>query len=81
MPYRDISSKVSKYLYDEDPMNTCCKENEAYDEYDSIAVIIADEHSNNNEDYWGSLFDEMFGDIPGEDVLTRIVEIIEEVIQ
>ena len=81
MPYREISAAVSKYLFDEDPMGTCCKENDATDEYDSIAVIIADEHSNNNEDYWASLFDEMFGDIPEEAILTRLVEIIDEIVK
>lgn len=33
---------ISEILFNLDPMNTCCKENEAYDEYDRIAQQIAD---------------------------------------
>lgn len=31
---------ISEILFDIDPMNTCCKENHAYDEYDRIADQI-----------------------------------------
>lgn len=78
MPYRDITSSVSKYLYENDPMYTSCVENEAIDEYDAIAVIITEEFEKNSADHWADLFDELFGDVPGDDILTGIVEIIEE---
>lgn len=32
---------ISEVLFNLDPMNTCCKENHAYDEYDRIAYQIA----------------------------------------
>ena len=32
---------ISEILFNLDPMNTCCKENHAYDEYDRIAYQIA----------------------------------------
>lgn len=34
--------KISKALFETDPMNTCCKENDCFDEYDSIAEAIAE---------------------------------------
>ena len=42
MNYHD-SFVLANIMYDVDPGNTCCKENECTDEYDSIAAIIVDE--------------------------------------
>ncbi|MBF7731117.1 hypothetical protein [Pseudomonas sp. N040] len=33
-------SEISKILFDADPMGTCCKENDCFDEYDAIARAI-----------------------------------------
>ncbi len=35
------TEKISRLLFDADPMNTCCKENDCFDEYDAIAADIA----------------------------------------
>lgn len=32
---------ISKALFDTDPMNTCCKENDCFDEYDRVAESVA----------------------------------------
>jgi hypothetical protein len=36
------AEQISKALFEADPMNTCCKENECFDEYDRIAEVIED---------------------------------------
>ncbi|KXS55522.1 MAG: hypothetical protein AWU57_84 [Marinobacter sp. T13-3] len=33
---------LSRALFYTDPMNTCCQENDCFDEYDAIAVDIVD---------------------------------------
>lgn len=33
---------LSAWLYETDPMNTCCKENECFDEYDRVASTALD---------------------------------------
>jgi len=32
--------KISKVLFEVDPMRTCCKENDCFDEYNSVALSI-----------------------------------------
>ena len=34
------ATEISKILFEFDPMGTCCKENDCFDEYDSIARSI-----------------------------------------
>lgn len=31
---------ISKALFETDPMNTCCKENDCFDEYDRVAAGV-----------------------------------------
>jgi hypothetical protein len=33
---------ISRALFENDPMNTCCKENDCFDEYDRIAADVAE---------------------------------------
>lgn len=40
------ASRISEVLFDLDPMSTCCKENDCFDEYDSIAQSAFDKLSN-----------------------------------
>ena len=32
--------RISNVLFEADPMRTCCKENDCFDEYDSVALSI-----------------------------------------
>lgn len=43
MEQRYTAAQVSKALFEMDPVNTCCKENECPDEYDRVAQTIVDE--------------------------------------
>lgn len=36
------AEKISQALFETDPMNTCCKENDCFDEYDQVASAVAD---------------------------------------
>lgn len=36
------AEQISKALFETDPMNTCCKENDCFDEYDRIAEAVED---------------------------------------
>lgn len=40
------ATQISKILYEFDPMGTCCKENDCFDEYDSIARAICQKLAN-----------------------------------
>ncbi|MBM7457241.1 hypothetical protein HNR62_003153 [Oceanisphaera litoralis] len=35
------AKQISRLLFDADPMNTCCRENDCFDEYDAIAADIS----------------------------------------
>ncbi|SOB74892.1 hypothetical protein SAMN04488490_0432 [Marinobacter sp. LV10R510-11A] len=35
------TDQISRALFENDPMNTCCKENDCFDEYDRVAVDVA----------------------------------------
>jgi len=35
------TEQISDALFETDPMNTCCKENDCFDEYDRIAADVA----------------------------------------
>lgn len=39
--FDNVKMSISNVLYNMDPMNTCCKENDLRDEYDSEAFQIA----------------------------------------
>ena len=39
---RYSAEQISRALFETDPMNTGCKENECFDEYDRVASDIAD---------------------------------------
>lgn len=34
------ADQISKALFEIDPMNTCCKENDCFDEYDQVAAGV-----------------------------------------
>ena len=36
------ADQISRALFENDPMNTCCKENDCFDEYDRIAADVAE---------------------------------------
>ena len=38
---RHSAEQISKALFETDPMNTCCKENDCFDEYDKVAEDVA----------------------------------------
>ncbi|MBT00069.1 MAG: hypothetical protein CMI01_15515 [Oceanospirillaceae bacterium] len=39
---RDYTAEqISQTLFETDPLNTCCRENECWDEYDHVAQTIA----------------------------------------
>ncbi len=40
------ATQISKILFEFDPMGTCCKENDCFDEYDSVAQSAFDKLSN-----------------------------------
>ena len=48
-------SKLSEVLYEIDPINTCCKENEAEDEYDLFALDVHAEYLNNEISFRATL--------------------------
>ncbi|MGE4533473.1 hypothetical protein [Halomonas sp.] len=37
-----LTARVSAWLFAQDPMHTCCVENEAVDEYDAVARYLVD---------------------------------------
>lgn len=39
---RYSAEQISRALFETDPMNTGCKENDCFDEYDRVAIDIAD---------------------------------------
>ncbi|GGE69812.1 hypothetical protein GCM10011533_22730 [Streptosporangium jomthongense] len=40
MNSRHSVQQISQALFETDPMNTCCKENDCFDEYDGVAGDI-----------------------------------------
>lgn len=38
--------KISELLFELDPMMTCCKENDCFDEYDMVSKFISDDVNN-----------------------------------
>lgn len=40
MPSEDCVERISQALYETDPMNTSCKENDCIDEYDYVACAV-----------------------------------------
>jgi len=35
------TDQISRALFESDPMHTCCKENDCYDEYDYVAEDVS----------------------------------------
>ncbi|MGO2135985.1 MAG: hypothetical protein ACTH3S_11215 [Marinobacter sp.] len=42
MNARFTAQQISKALFDVDPMNTCCRENDCFDEYDYVAEAVTE---------------------------------------
>ncbi len=40
MTVKHRAEQISKALFETDPMNTCCKENDCFDEYDYVAKAV-----------------------------------------
>lgn len=38
----DLTTRLSQVLFQHDPMGTCCRENDLFDEYDRIAFELAE---------------------------------------
>nr|WP_298521776.1 hypothetical protein [uncultured Halomonas sp.] len=57
------AEQLSCALFDADPMDTCCKENDCFDEYDAIAEDILSKHEQGQslEKALRDTFDEWFG--------------------
>jgi len=36
------SQQISKVLFQTDPLNTCCRENDCFDEYDYVAEAVTE---------------------------------------
>lgn len=69
---------ISKALFEADPMNTCCKENDCFDEYDRVAEAVKEslDEGQNLEQALIREISEWFHD--GEDFDTgRLVPVIE----
>lgn len=47
----ELVSQVSQLLFEQDPMRTCCTENDAFDEYDSIAQLLVDQLTTGDTPY------------------------------
>ena len=67
---------ISEILFQLDPMNTCCKENNAYDEYDRIADQIAD--SDLTPENISKVFFDSFNVLLTEDLVKEIISRIQE---
>lgn len=67
---------LSEILFNQDPMNTCCKENQAYDEYDRIAQRIQDFVSKgvSLKESIQITFRDSFGEELSEDILNKIIK-------
>lgn len=63
---------ISEILFNLDPMNTCCKENGAYDEYDRIADQIANLTELTPENV-SKIFFDSFNVLLTEDVVKEII--------
>ncbi|PPK50051.1 hypothetical protein [Marinobacter persicus] len=46
MSEQSSAAALSRALFYTDPMNTCCQENDCFDEYDAIAADIAERLEN-----------------------------------
>ncbi|MFD2191036.1 hypothetical protein [Pistricoccus aurantiacus] len=57
------AEQLSRALFEADPMATCCKENDCFDEYDAIAedIVSRREQGQSLEKTLGDTFDEWFG--------------------
>lgn len=41
-----LEVQISHWLFTEDPMHTCCVENDAFDEYDAVALSLVEQLAN-----------------------------------
>ncbi|WP_156181550.1 hypothetical protein [Halomonas sp. PR-M31] len=62
------AEQLSRALFDADPMDTCCKENGCFDEYDAIAedIVSKREQGQSLEKALRDTFDEWFGEALAE---------------
>nr|WP_298377542.1 hypothetical protein [uncultured Halomonas sp.] len=62
------AEQLSRALFDADPMDTCCKENDCFDEYDAIAedIVSKREQGQPLEKALRDTFDEWFGEALAE---------------
>ncbi len=60
--------RLSQALFEQDPMHTCCVENDAYDEYDGVALSIARRlaQSDNLEHALAVIFQRYFEAVPDD---------------
>ncbi|QEA37776.1 hypothetical protein FGL86_00965 [Pistricoccus aurantiacus] len=59
------AEQLSCALFDADPMDTCCKENDCFDEYDAIAedILSKREQGQSLEKSLRHTFGEWFGEV------------------
>ena len=78
----DLTTRLSQILFQHDPMGTCCRENDAFNEYDRIAFELAErlEAGDTPDVALNAVLREWFGDdlVEGAD-LASVIEALENV--
>ena len=78
----DLTTRLSQILFQHDPMGTCCRENDATDEYDRIAQDLAGppEEGDTPEVALHEVLRKWFGDelVEGAD-LAGVIEALEHI--
>lgn len=71
---------ISRILFDIDPMGTCCKENSVTDEYDAVAIEIADYVNSGFTLTYAirTVFEEVFDEYLDDDTVVRILTKMKE---
>ena len=75
-----ISDIISDILFNLDPMNTCCKENSTFDEYDRIACQIEDLEltTENVSEVFFNSFNVMLDEDLVKEIIKEIIKQIQE---
>lgn len=78
-----LDARISRWLFTQDPMHTCCLENDAFDEYDAIAQRLVEQLASGDDSHTALLsaltywFDEeLVSEAPLESLARSLSELL-----
>jgi hypothetical protein len=75
----ELAQKISDVFFEVDPANTCCKENDCFDEYDTFSVWVESDLDRGLKTAIESSYEDYFGQPISSENLEKLLEKLKDI--